>query len=462
MAVYDAKNKTTTDNHRILGYLINSLHMLQHRGRAYWKIIVGNKAFGKEGSLPSNTLLTQIINDQKLNQKDESSSSALGYLSKRRPQFPSLNKVNIAFDGFLVDTDKLYLHPLIGNAKELDSLYKIYHIYTHLLIERENPEKAIEFLDRHLRGNLIIKINSDIYAYRNSSGFKPLNMATNRDKDIFIISSENTLRIVLENFNFTDIEPGEMLAITNKKEQPEIIENISSGRIQIDPFEFIRESHVASTFNGNSIYQIRKNIGICQANYLSSLINIDSAFAEPDYTRPMTLGFSQEYKNGKINFEISEGIIKDRYDDFDPMIDYSEQDSKNKLLTTGISLKFIIKNLIGKDIATVQGTIQTGSTAKETLYYLKKAQARHVTMIVSYVPTVDGRQVGLYTHYRDLLANKYIGKVSTIDEINENVSKELSVDKLYYNSPSLLAKGIGISEGKLWFPEWIRFLEYKR
>src|SRR3712207_8940119 len=45
----------------------------------------------------------------------------------------------------------------------------------------------------------------------------------------------------------------------------------------------------------------------------------------------------------------------------------SEQASKNKLLTTGRSLKFIIQNLAqGKKIATVQGTIQTGSTDRKS------------------------------------------------------------------------------------------------
>ena len=47
------------------------------------------------------------------------------------------------------------------------------------------------------------------------------------------------------------------------------------------------------------------------------------------------------------------------------MIDFSEQVSKNKLLTTGRSLKFVIKTLVqNRKIATVQGTIQTGSTAQ--------------------------------------------------------------------------------------------------
>jgi amidophosphoribosyltransferase len=109
----------------------------------------------------------------------------------------------------------------------------------------------------------------------------------------------------------------------------------------------------------------------------------------------------------------------------------------------------------------VQGTIQTGSTTRETIYYLKNTGAKRIAVTVSYVPTVDGRQVGLYTQNRDLLANKYMGKVSSINELNQNIAREIGADSLYYNSPSVLAKGIGVSENELWFPEWVRFIDYK-
>jgi amidophosphoribosyltransferase len=144
------------------------------------------------------------------------------------------------------------------------------------------------------------------------------------------------------------------------------------------------------------------------------------------------------------------------------MIDFSEEVSKNKLLTTGRSLKFVMEDFVqGRKVATLQGTIQTGSTVRETIYYLKNAGARRINVVVSYVPTVDGRQVGLYTQNRDLIANKYVGTVSSINDLNQSIATEIGVDSLYYNSPSILAKGIGLSENELWFPEWVRFLDYK-
>ena len=196
-------------------------------------------------------------------------------------------------------------------------------------------------------------------------------------------------------------------------------------------------------------------------NFLGKNIDAELIYAEPDYTRPMALGFNIEYKN-KNNVEMFEGIIKDRYDDSDHMIDYSEQVSKNKLLSNGKTLKFVIEPLTkGKNVTSIQGTIQTGGTIIETIFYLRKACAKKINIIVSYVPTIDGRQVGLYTQQRDLIARKYIGKITYIDDLNDKIATDLGADKVFYNSPEILSRGIGVPESQLWFPEWIRFLDYK-
>ena len=447
----------------VIYYLVDAMRMLQHRGKAYWKVIVGNSSTSGEGSVPDSKTILAIAQREKLR-----GSNGVGYLSKRQPPFTSMNNLWIAFDGFFVDTEKLHLHPYIGPAKDSDSLFKIYYIFTYLLLNKKDAWRAAEFLDRHLRGNLIIKVGDEIYAYRDGTGFKPLVMATNLEKTLNVIASENSLRTTLTDMEFRDVRPGQLLRMSEKRGGgggglEEVLPSTSNSRVMMDPFEFIRESNVIATVNGKSVYQIRKNIGKEQANFLSKeLPDIDSAFAEPDYTRPMALGFGLEYSRYSKAFEFAEGIIKDRYDDADHMIDFSEEVSKNKLLTTGRSLKFIMQNLTGgKKIATVQGTIQTGSTARETIYYLRKAGANRVDLIVSYVPTVDGRQVGLYTQNRDLIANKYVGEVSTINDLNQNIAKEIGSNSVYYNSPAILAKGIGVPEDNLWFPEWVRFLDYK-
>ncbi|MER3407472.1 MAG: hypothetical protein C4292_01295 [Nitrososphaera sp.] len=455
-----ANNNSSKNAAVAVYYLAHAMRMLQHRGKAYWKMMVGSGSAGTEGSLPSDEAILKMASREKLH-----GVSGIGCLLKRSPPFSSMQNIQAAFDGFFVDTERLHLHPYVGPARDSDSLYKIYYIFTALL--QKNPERAVEFLDRHLRGNLLVKMGDDIYAYRDSTGFKPLVTASRKDGgSIIVIASENSLRASLVDMEFSEARPGQLLRLSKKGGGLEVMAASHDAKLMMDPFEFIRESNVVATLGGKSIYSIRKNIGKEQAAFLSMELgatDLDSAYAEPDYTRPMALGFGLEYRRHVSKFDLAEGVIKDRYDDSDNMIDFSEQDSKNKLLTTGRSLKFVMKPLVqGKNIATVQGTIQTSATARETIYYLRSAGARRIDVIVSYVPTVDGRQVGLYTHNRELVANKYVGEVSSIDELNRNIAKELGADSVYYNSPSVLAKGIGIPEHNLWFPEWVRFLDYKQ
>jgi amidophosphoribosyltransferase len=264
--------------------------------------------------------------------------------------------------------------------------------------------------------------------------------------------------------NFQDVGPGQLIKMDTEIGQEKIL-SLPTTRTMIDPFEFIRESHVTATIGGKGIYEVRKRIGKVQADFLSRYtdIDIEAAYAEPDYPRPMTLGFSAEYRNHLPKFDLGEAIINDRYDDSDRMIDFSENISKNKMITSGKSLKYILKHKIShKKIGLIQGTIQTGITTKESIYYLRKVGVGSVSVIVSYVPTVDGRQVGLYTQNRELIAHKYFGQVASLEELNTRISKELGADKVFYNSPSILSKGIGVSEYNLWFPEWVRFLEYDK
>ena len=460
MAGIFAITSHSADRQALISYFINSLQMLQHRGKAYWKIIMDDLVSSGIGPFPADRSIIKIVD----NNSNLRYMTGLGYLSKRTPRFKSMNKINVILDGFFVDIEKLHLHPLVGNASNADSLYKIYCIFKKLLVDKENPEKACEFLDRHLRGNLTMLYEGKTYSYRDSTGFKPLVSGTDKNKSINIIASENSLRIPFPDMNFQDIRPGQLIKMDNEIGQEKIL-SLPTTRTMIDPFEFIRESHVTATVDGKGIYEIRKRIGKVQAEFLSTYSNIDieAAYAEPDYPRPMTLGFSAEYRNHLPEFDLGEAIINDRYDDSDRMIDFSENISKNKMITSGKSLKYIVKHKISqKKIGLIQGTIQTGITAKESIYYLRKSDVKSISVIVSYVPTVDGRQVGLYTHNRELIAHKYIGRVPSLEELNTKISKELGADKVFYNSPSILSKGIGISEYNLWFPEWVRFLEYDK
>ena len=133
MAGIFAITNYTADREILASYFINSLQMLQHRGKAYWKIIIDNLVSSGIGPFPAESSIPKSVNEN----SNLRYMIGLGYLSKRTPRFRSMNKISVVLDGFFVDIEKLHLHPLVGDAANADSLYKIYGIFKKLLIACE-------------------------------------------------------------------------------------------------------------------------------------------------------------------------------------------------------------------------------------------------------------------------------------------------------------------------------------
>ncbi|MDQ4073259.1 MAG: hypothetical protein M3162_03025, partial [Thermoproteota archaeon] len=267
-----------------------AMQLLQHRGKAYWKINSGKFEIEGAGSLPS----FGVIWDRIKKKEKEITNVTIGYLSKKKPNSKKKQTgIRFSSDGFFFDIDKLSIHPLIKNKKNIDPLHQVYFIFRELLITRKDPYKTAEFLDRHLRGNFVAGINNKILVFRNSTGFKPMFIGESKQEKYFVTISENYVENFFNDLKMREINPGELISIDSKDGIIKIAQ-LDRNRILMDPFEFIRESHVSSIFNNKSIYSIRKNIGRAQAEFLlNKNIDTDTIFAEPDYTRPMALGFNR-------------------------------------------------------------------------------------------------------------------------------------------------------------------------
>ena len=63
-------------------------------------------------------------------------------------------------------------------------------------------------------------------------GFKPLVSATNRDKTLNIIASENSLRTSLVNMEFADVKPGHLLKM-DKNGELEVLTSESAIRLMM-------------------------------------------------------------------------------------------------------------------------------------------------------------------------------------------------------------------------------------
>ena len=79
VAVYNLGADASKD---AIYYLAHSMRMLQHRGKAYWKMAIGNIVAEREGSLPQDDTILKIVENEKLR-----GDNGIGYLSKRPHNF---------------------------------------------------------------------------------------------------------------------------------------------------------------------------------------------------------------------------------------------------------------------------------------------------------------------------------------------------------------------------------------
>src|ERR671938_671712 len=55
-----------SDSNILAQYLSHSMQMLQHRGKAYWKMVMGDGIIDREGSLPSSDDIFKMVQEKKL------------------------------------------------------------------------------------------------------------------------------------------------------------------------------------------------------------------------------------------------------------------------------------------------------------------------------------------------------------------------------------------------------------
>ena len=105
--LYENNEKT-----KLIYDIFRNMQLLQHRGKAFWKINSGKFYIDGYGALPTFNSLQDEIKKQYSHILDVS----IGFLSKKKPNHKSPITI-FAADGFFIDMDKLNTHPLIKNNK---------------------------------------------------------------------------------------------------------------------------------------------------------------------------------------------------------------------------------------------------------------------------------------------------------------------------------------------------------
>ncbi|MCM8823313.1 MAG: amidophosphoribosyltransferase, partial [Candidatus Omnitrophica bacterium] len=260
--------------------------------------------------------------------------------------------------------------------------------------------------------SVIMVMNNTLIGARDPYGFRPL--CIGRLDGAYILSSETCALDLIGADYLREVEPGELVFITNR--------GINSFRAFVKSrrafciFEYIYFARPDSNVFGKSVYLIRKNLGEKLAKE-ASLNDCDFIMPIPDSGNYAALGFSQA-----SGLKLELGIVRNHYIGrtfIQPMPWVRDFKVRIKLNP--------IRDLIkGKKVGIIEDSIVRGTTSKARVSTLRKMGAKEIHMRVSSPPIKYPCFFGIdFPQQNELIASS-----KNLDEIQ----KFIGLNSLYYLS----------------------------
>ncbi len=290
----------------------------------------------------------------------------------------------------------------------------ICHIIVRERLKTDSIEQAIKNTMKIIKGaySLLILSPQKLIAVRDPQGFRPLCMGHSNNGDIIFASESCALDITGAKFD-RDIEPGEVVVVTNNKVISEkFLPNEKKG---LCVFEYIYFARPDSTVDGINVHIFRENAGRCLARQMP--VDADIVAGVPDSGIDAALGYSKE---SKIPYDIV--FIKNKY--VGRTFIQNTQNKRKKLIN--LKLNPLHHTVNGKKIVLVDDSIVRGNTLTRIIKTLKDAGAKEVHIRIASPPFVDICYFGTDIDKREkLIAN---GKTK------EEIRQEIGADTLEYLS----------------------------
>lgn len=288
-------------------------------------------------------------------------------------------------------------------------------IILHLVATSKRETRIERICDAlaRVRGafSLAMLTDSSIIAARDPLGFRP--MALGRFGSAWVIASETCAFDIIGAEYVRDIEPGEVLEISEKGLHSTFVRKRKQHAACI--FEYIYFSRPDSKIFGENVDKIRRRLGRRLAR--EHPVEADIVIGIPDSANTATLGFAEE---SGIRFEI--GLIRNHY------VGRSFIDPEQHIRDLDVKVKFnpVRGVLEGRRVVVVDDSIVRGTTSKKLVKMLRDAGAKEIHLRISSPPIISPCFFGIDMPTRKEL----IGANMTVEEIE----KYLEVDSLRYLS----------------------------
>ena len=294
-------------------------------------------------------------------------------------------------------------------------------------LQKGIPERMEDAL-RRVEGafSVVAMTRTKLIGVRDPRGVRPLVLG--KLGDGWVLSSETCALDIIGAEFIREIEPGEMVVITEDKG----VESVYPFRRQKSRFcifEHVYFSRPDSILGGRSVYETREAIGRELAK--ESPVEADLVCPVPDSGTPAAVGFAAE---SGIPFGL--GIVRNQYMGR-TFIEPSEQ-----IRNMGVRLKLNVNRALieGKRVILVDDSVVRGTTSLKIKQMILDAGAKEVHFRIASPPTAWPCFYGVDTPER----SKLLAATMSEDEMRDH----LGVDSLRFISLDGLYRAAGEAEGR--------------
>lgn len=410
------------------------LYALQHRGQESAGIASSNgdtlhieKAMGLVAEVFTQDRLKKLPGEAAIGHVRYSTTGS-SHIKNAQPIVVTTRRgpVSLAHNGNLINAAKLRTE--LESEGALFSSTTDSEVILHL-IARSKPGDLLEATAEALsqvRGaySLLVMNNEELIAIRDPYGLRPLSLG--KLKGAWVLASESCAFDLIEAKFVRDLEPGEFLRITKQGINSYFL--LPPALPSPCVFEYIYFSRPDSLVFGQSVYQVRRELGRRLAK--ETAIEADLVIPVPDSGTSAALGYAQE---SGIPFEY--GLIRNHY------VGRTFIEPRQAIRHFGVKVKLnaMREVLEGKRVIVVDDSIVRGTTSRKIVTMVRGTGAREVHMRISSPPIKSPCYYGIDTPTRKEL----IAATHRVEEIR----RYIGADTLEYLSIKGLQASVKKKDG---------------
>ena len=424
----------------VVGDLYDSLLMLQHRGQDSAGMVVcdsedklnSRKSMGYVRDTFLQRHMDKLVGNYGIGHVRYPTAGGDGKEFSQPMYVNSPYGISLAHNGNLTNSESLaneLFHAEMRHLNTDSDSEVLLNIFAHELGKQREiyPEakhifKAVAKTHRRCDGAyavIALITGFGLLAFRDNNGIRPLviGIRKGKNRDEYMISSENAAFASLGFETLRDVEPGEAVFIDNKGTlHTQQCAEVYQERPCI--FEYVYFARPDSTIDQISVYKSRMRMGKRLANKITRINpdhDIDVVIPIPDSSTTAALQLADELK-----IPYREGFVKNRYIGRTFIMPHQEERKKSVRRKLNIlDLEFKDKNVLLVDDSIVRGT-----TSRKIIEMAKEAGAKKVYFASAAPPVKYQNLYGI-----DMPATKELVASKKTDE---EICAEIGADWLIY------------------------------